>query len=101
VRDREVDEELAFHLDLRAAELMAQRGLDAASARAEARRQFGDVDDTRRYSARSTRAPSRHAEARSHGRATAGPSARAARLRRSPAFTLVARVRAGARASPR
>ena len=45
----DVDEELAFHLALRAAELAAERGLDAAAARAEALRQFGDVDDARRY----------------------------------------------------
>ncbi len=45
----DVDEELAFHLDLRAAELMAARGLDARAARAEALRQFGDLDDARRY----------------------------------------------------
>jgi predicted permease len=47
--DVDVDEELRFHLDLRAAELMTQRGLDADAARAEALRQFGDVEDARRY----------------------------------------------------
>jgi predicted permease len=45
----DVDEELAFHLDLRAAELMAQRGFTPDAARAEALRQFGDLDDARRY----------------------------------------------------
>jgi putative ABC transport system permease protein len=47
--DADVDEELRFHLDLRAAELAAQRGLDPEAARAEALRQFGDVEDARRY----------------------------------------------------
>ncbi|GLC28168.1 ADOP family duplicated permease [Roseisolibacter agri] len=45
----DVDEELAFHLDLRAAELMAERGLNAEAARAEALRQFGDLEEARRY----------------------------------------------------
>lgn len=40
---REVDEEITWHLDRVAAELMEQ-GWDADAARAEARRRFGDVD---------------------------------------------------------
>jgi putative ABC transport system permease protein len=43
-----VDEEFAFHLDMRASELIS-RGWDPESARAEARRQFGDVDDAQTY----------------------------------------------------
>ncbi len=45
----DVDEELRFHLDMRAAELAARRGLDPGAARAEALRQFGDLEDARSY----------------------------------------------------
>ena len=45
---REVDDELAFHLDMRAAELVAG-GMAPDEARREARRQFGDLEYTRRY----------------------------------------------------
>ena len=40
--EADVDEEVAFHLEERARELVAG-GLDAAAARAQARREFGDV----------------------------------------------------------
>jgi predicted permease len=40
--DQEVDEELAFHLEMRAREL-AGAGLDPAAARREAERRFGDL----------------------------------------------------------
>src|ERR671931_1357639 len=43
----EVDEELAQHLELRVRELRA-RGMDAATAHAEALRRFGDLDRIRR-----------------------------------------------------
>src|SRR5258708_29861929 len=43
-----VEEEFAFHLEMRTNELVAQ-GMDPEAARAEARRQFGDLDDARRY----------------------------------------------------
>ncbi|MFN2564286.1 MAG: ABC transporter permease, partial [Gemmatimonadaceae bacterium] len=46
---RDLDEELAFHLDMRAAELVAAHGLSPEDARREARREFGDVEYTRRY----------------------------------------------------
>jgi putative ABC transport system permease protein len=42
------DEELGFHLDMRAAELRSL-GMAADAARAEAIRQFGDLDDARHY----------------------------------------------------
>ena len=45
---REVDDELHFHLDMRIDELR-RNGLSADAARAEALRQFGDVDEARRY----------------------------------------------------
>jgi predicted permease len=44
----DVDEELAAHLDLRAAELQA-RGLSPEDARREAARRFGDLEGTRSY----------------------------------------------------
>jgi len=47
-RDRDVDAEVAFHLDTRTAELV-EAGLSEAEARAQARREFGDVDEARRY----------------------------------------------------
>jgi putative ABC transport system permease protein len=46
---RDLDDELEFHLDMRAAELTATRGLSPDDARREAAREFGDVDYTRRY----------------------------------------------------
>ena len=46
--EEELDAELAFHLDMREAELRA-KGLDDDAARAEARRRFGDLEDARRY----------------------------------------------------
>ena len=45
---REVDDELHFHLDMRIDELR-RNGLSADAARAEALRQFGDVEEARRY----------------------------------------------------
>ena len=54
----EVDEELRYHLDRCAEELVA-RGWDRREAEAEALRQFGDLEGTRTYCAReSTRAMS-------------------------------------------
>ena len=44
----DVDEEFAFHIDMRASELVA-RGWDRDTARKEAERQFGDLDDARRF----------------------------------------------------
>ncbi|HXT68734.1 MAG TPA: ABC transporter permease [Vicinamibacterales bacterium] len=44
----EIDEEIGVHLEMRIAELRAQ-GLSADDARCEARRQFGDMDEARRY----------------------------------------------------
>src|SRR4051812_30928592 len=42
----EVDEEVAFHLEMRTREFIAQ-GMDPDSARREAQRRFGDVDHAR------------------------------------------------------
>jgi putative ABC transport system permease protein len=45
--EREVDDELAFHLEMRARELIAG-GMNPAAAREEARRRFGELDDVRK-----------------------------------------------------
>lgn len=45
---RDVDTELAFHLDMRIAELRA-RGVSEADAQAQAAAEFGDVEFTRAY----------------------------------------------------
>jgi putative ABC transport system permease protein len=45
--DREVDEEIAFHLEMRTRELV-ERGLDAQTARETAVRRLGDVRDLKR-----------------------------------------------------
>jgi predicted permease len=47
-RDRDVDAEVAFHLDTRTAELV-EGGMAEREARAQARREFGDVDEARAY----------------------------------------------------
>ena len=44
----DLDAEVQFHVDMRAEELIDQ-GMTPDAARAEARRGFGNVDDTRRY----------------------------------------------------
>src|SRR5262245_60792275 len=45
--DRDIDDELAFHIDMVAAELVAH-GIPTSEARERARRQFGDVERARR-----------------------------------------------------
>ena len=45
---RDVNDELRFHLDMQIEELVA-RGMTRRAARREALRQFGDLDDTKRY----------------------------------------------------
>jgi putative ABC transport system permease protein len=45
---RDVDDELQFHIDMRA-EALERQGLSADEARARALRQFGDLDDATRY----------------------------------------------------
>ena len=45
---RDVDNELAFHLEMRVAELV-RNGLDIATARARAIEEFGDIEFTRAY----------------------------------------------------
>jgi putative ABC transport system permease protein len=46
--DSDVDDEIAFHLEMHAAELVARRGLSPAAAHEEALRRFGDTHHWRR-----------------------------------------------------
>ncbi|MBC7788600.1 MAG: ABC transporter permease [Anaerolineae bacterium] len=45
---RDIEDEIAFHLEARVQELLA-RGLSPDAARTEAMRRFGDIDSARRY----------------------------------------------------
>jgi predicted permease len=93
-RDRrdEVDEELRFHLDRRAADLEAA-GWPPLDARRQAQSEFGDVDDARRFMRRADDRIAR-ANRRRNFMGDLGSDIRLAlrRLRRSPAFTATALV---------
>lgn len=86
----DVDDELSFHIDMRAAELVAA-GMSADDARREATREFGDVEFTRRYCRRldegSERA-TRRGDWLADVRQDATQAVRV--LRRSPGFLAVA-----------
>ncbi len=86
----DVDEELRFHIDMRVEGLVAL-GHSRETARAQALREFGDIDDARRYIGavdRDIEAAQRRSEFMSdfwHDIAYAGR-----KLRAAPAFTLAA-----------
>jgi len=86
----DVDDELSFHIDMRAAELVAA-GMSADDARREATREFGDVEFNRRYCRRldegSERA-TRRGDWLADIRQDATQAVRV--LRRSPGFLAVA-----------
>lgn len=88
--ERDLDEELRFHLDMRVEELRG-RGMTPESARAEALRQFGDVDDAREFcreeDTRRLR-EDRRADWLEQLRQDAGLAVR--QLRQSPAFAVAA-----------
>ncbi|HKN68203.1 MAG TPA: ABC transporter permease, partial [Gemmatimonadaceae bacterium] len=88
----DVDDELRFHLDMRAQELMAA-GMNEADARREATREFGDVEFTRRY-CRTLDERGERATRRGDWLADAAHDVtQAVRvLRRSPGFLLIALV---------
>ncbi len=85
-----VEEEFAFHLDMRANELMSA-GMAPEAARAEARRQFGDLDDARRYCKRQDDQREKQTmRSELMSELTQDVSFAVRTLRRSPGFTLVA-----------
>ncbi|MGH7561487.1 MAG: ADOP family duplicated permease, partial [Gemmatimonadales bacterium] len=88
--EREVQEELAFHLEMRTRELIA-KGLDPAAARAEAERRLGDLGELRRGLESSGRGRDRADRRRTWLAELAQDLAYGWRtLRRSPGFTGVA-----------
>ncbi len=88
--ERELADELAFHLEMRTQALIAQ-GLSPEAARAEAIRKFGNLDSTRQTIHRTDHRRSRRlmrTETLSELRQDLAFALRA--LRRAPAYTLVA-----------
>ncbi|MFL5612842.1 MAG: ADOP family duplicated permease [Gemmatimonadaceae bacterium] len=84
----DVDEELRFHLDMRTAELRTL-GMSPDAARAEAMRQFGDVEGARQYITnvdQATEAAQRRSEIMGDLRQDILYAAR--KLRSAPGFTL-------------
>ncbi len=86
---RDVDVELAFHFDMRIAELRA-RGMSDDAARAQATAEFGDLEFTRAYCRREDETAARverRADRLAEWRQDVVYAART--LKRSPAFTAV------------
>ena len=85
-----VEEEFAFHLDMRASELV-QQGWEPEAARSEARRQFGDLDDARTFCKRTDERRERQTMRTELLDGLAQDVSFAIRtLRRAPGFALVA-----------
>ncbi len=90
--DREVDEELAFHLQARTEELVAG-GADPEQAHKQALREFGDVADARRFISSLDRRTNATRQRRDYWGDLQQDIAYAIRtLRRSPGFALAAIV---------
>jgi putative ABC transport system permease protein len=88
--DREVDDQLAFHIEMRTREHM-ERGLDPESARREALRHFRNLDETRRECRRIAEGRDRDLARREWWgdvRQDLGYAGR--QMARSPGFTLLA-----------
>jgi hypothetical protein len=87
---KDVDDELCFHVEMRAAELMAS-GLDADSAMAEAWRSFGNPTQVREHAIAVNAGPMRRARALEMIASVVHDVRFALRqARRAPLFTLVA-----------
>ena len=85
---REVDDEVSFHIESRTAELV-EHGWTRASARAEAEREFGDIDAARAELAAVDRERVMRHRWRSWADAAASDLRQAWRvMRREPGFTL-------------
>ena len=88
--EKEIDEEIAYHIDRRTQEYIAA-GMEPAAARAEATRRFGYVTDVRAETLRIDRAQARRESAGEWLHAVARDMRIAIRaLRKSPGFTLTA-----------
>ena len=88
--DREIDDELTFHIDMVVAELTAE-GVPLAEARERARRQFGDLGRARLALRREEQGLERERRRADLGNELRQDLTFATRqLRRSPAFALVA-----------
>ena len=89
---REIDDELRFHLDMKTRELV-DAGVPPDDAARQARAQFGDLEFTRRYMHRTD-----HARMMDERRAEVGDELRQdvrfslRQLRRNPGFTVIALV---------
>jgi len=84
---RDVNDEMQFHLDMRIEEL-ERSGLSAPQARVQALRQFGDLDDAKRYCVDVDRTSVREQRASSWLSELRQDAAHATRVfRRAPAFT--------------
>src|SRR5688500_18725004 len=90
--EHDLDEELRFHIDMRAGGLRV-RDMSPDAARAEAMRQFGDLDDARQY-CREEDARRLREDRRADWMEQLGQDARVAwrQLRQRPAFALAAAV---------
>ena len=89
---REVDEEIAFHIEMRIAELIRE-GEDPQEARRRALRRFGDLEQTRTACYRSDRRRERQMRRREYLREVAGDLRHGLRQVRSrPGFALAVMV---------
>ena len=85
-----VDEEFAFHLEMRTRELI-EKGMASDTAQAEARRQFGDVEEASKYCKKADEQRERHIMRGETWQQIAQDVRFAVRtLRRSPGFSIVA-----------
>ncbi len=86
----EIDEEIAFHIELRTREL-ERSGMSRAAARQEALRQFGDLEETREVCYESDRQWERHVRRKEYIDELKQDVIHAVRLlRRNPGFAAVA-----------